>query len=133
MNCPYCKRPVPDKIRLHKQVCSELPRIVEPNPTIAEPGIYNAAFNSHGAIHIEINGRKLGIKPGEYEFVWEDDFKLTETDKWQLLLEARDKEIADLRGQLDASQTISDRLQQLIIEITDDPTFDDTNYGHDTQ
>jgi len=60
-------------------------------------------------------------------------FKLTETDKWQLLLEARDKEIADLRGQLDASQTISDRLQQLVIEITSDPTFDHTNYGHDTQ
>jgi len=72
MNCPYCKRPVPDKIRLPDRVTSELPIFITGKLIFAEPGIYTAEYNPQGAIHIVLDdGTKLGIKPGEYEFVWE--------------------------------------------------------------
>lgn len=36
---------------------------------VAEPGIYQPVSNQHGALSLELFGDKLGIKPGEFEWV----------------------------------------------------------------
>jgi hypothetical protein len=37
--------------------------------TVAKPGRYRAQLNPHGAVFIFVGGEKLGVKPGEFNFV----------------------------------------------------------------
>ena len=38
--------------------------------TIAEPGVYDAYMNPHGAVSVlASNGKFLGLKPGEFEWL----------------------------------------------------------------
>lgn len=36
---------------------------------IARPDFYDAELNPHGAVSINVNGKMLGVKPGEFHFV----------------------------------------------------------------
>jgi len=56
------------KIRLLKQIKSEWPF---PPFLVAEPGIYKAHSNRHGAISIMIDDHLLGVKPDEFQYVIE--------------------------------------------------------------
>ncbi len=54
------------EIKLVKRIRSEFPF---PPFLIAEPGIYKAYSNPHGAISIKIDGEWLGVKPHEFQYV----------------------------------------------------------------
>lgn len=54
-------------IRLTKRMTGDFPI---GHTTIAEPGVYEAHLNPHGAVSIVAgNGKLLGLKPGEFEWV----------------------------------------------------------------
>ncbi|MDP2730301.1 MAG: hypothetical protein Q8O55_07455 [Dehalococcoidales bacterium] len=54
------------KVRLPKTVRGDFPF----NQTKAEPGVYDAYINPHGAVSVMAsNGELLGVKPGEFEWV----------------------------------------------------------------
>lgn len=56
-------------VKLNKQIRSDLP-IFTGDIVCAEPGIYEATSNPHGALSIKLsNDKHLGIKPGEFDFI----------------------------------------------------------------
>ena len=75
MDCPYCKRKIPNKIRVFKDMRSDLAGIIPGNTGVfVSAGIHEATFNPQGAISvIGIDGKLFGIKPGEFEFVYDDE------------------------------------------------------------
>lgn len=65
------------KIRMKKTVISDLPALRRPGLVLYKDEEYEATSNPRGAIcGICDNGEKLGVKPGEFEFV--------EAPKWIL-------------------------------------------------
>jgi hypothetical protein len=55
------------KVKLTRRVRSDLPFLRD---CIAEPGIYDAYVNPHGAVSvIASDGGLLGVKPDEFEWV----------------------------------------------------------------
>ena len=67
--CPFCKRDLLTQIRLPERVYSDAPY---GSRSFAEAGVHEIAhMNPHGAICVRDNeGNLLGVKPGEFEFVW---------------------------------------------------------------
>ena len=59
------------RVRMIKSVRSDLPEVVFPNRSVANPGEeYDAETNRNGAVTIIFpGGEKLGVKPGEFEFI----------------------------------------------------------------
>ena len=54
-------------VRLSERITGDSPF---GDDTIAEPGVYEAHLNPHGAVSIIAgNGKLLGLKPGEFEWV----------------------------------------------------------------
>lgn len=73
------------RVRLGRRVSSDLPAFVEP-PIVAEPGHYWASMNPHGAVSIDVAGKRLGVKPGEFHLVCpyaEGETRL-EGDTWRM-------------------------------------------------
>jgi hypothetical protein len=58
-------------VRLLQAVTSDLPVIFGP-ALVAPPGLYVAELNALGAAAVRVDGKLLGIKPGEFEFVDEE-------------------------------------------------------------
>jgi len=58
------------RIIILKQVRSDLPWL---RSLIAEPGIYDAFVNTHGAVSVNIGEEYLGIKPNEYEWLVKEE------------------------------------------------------------
>jgi hypothetical protein len=70
LGCPHCE-PDLGQIYLPKHVRGDLSAVMMFNaaPTVAEPGLYIADFNQHGAASVRAtNGKMLGIKPGEFQW-----------------------------------------------------------------
>jgi len=57
----------PPKIRLHESVHSEIP--IGPR-LAATPGVYQAEVNQHGALSVWVGNELLGVKPGEFEWIY---------------------------------------------------------------
>jgi hypothetical protein len=58
------------KVRVTKRVESDAPFADGTWPRlVAEPGIYSAVVNAQGAVAIKIDGKALGVRPGE--FTWD--------------------------------------------------------------
>jgi len=54
------------RIIILEQVRSDLPWLRD---LVAEPGVYDAFVNSHGAVAVKIGNGYLGIKPGEFQWL----------------------------------------------------------------
>ena len=54
------------KVRILQTVKSDLPWM---SNLKAEPGVYDAYVNPHGAVSVKIDDEFLGIKPNEFEWV----------------------------------------------------------------
>ena len=56
------------KIRILKNVCSDIPfdKLAAAAGSLHEPH-----YNPKGAVYIIIDGRELGLKPDEYEYIKE--------------------------------------------------------------
>jgi ParB family chromosome partitioning protein len=66
METPPPPEPIKGKVKLSKRVYGDFPF----QATYAEPGIYDAYVNPHGAVSVKAtNGKLLGVKPGEYEWL----------------------------------------------------------------
>lgn len=48
---------------------------------IAEPGVYTPFINRHGAVSVDINGEKLGLKPNEFEWIEKPDLNQIFSEK----------------------------------------------------
>lgn len=57
------------KIRLTKRITADYSIFKDEVVIVAEEGVYDASSNPHGAISIIINGKRLGVKPSEFEFI----------------------------------------------------------------
>lgn len=59
------------RVRLPREVRSDPVGIpwLDDAPLVAPPGTYRAQMNPHGAVSIDVGGRWLGVKPGEFHFV----------------------------------------------------------------
>lgn len=64
--CRCCPRWPSRWVRLFHTVRSDWPGIIKPDMT-AEPGIYRAASNPHGALSVQTPSGLLGIKPAEFD------------------------------------------------------------------
>lgn len=57
------------KVVMRREVRSDLPAFIRP-PLVAPKGAkLSATLNQHGAVSCLIDGRELGLKPGEFDFV----------------------------------------------------------------
>lgn len=63
------RRPVKGlKVRLRRDVRSDLSSFIQ--PLVLEKGVYKAAIGDAGAVcAIDVRGKMLGLKPGEFDFV----------------------------------------------------------------
>lgn len=59
---------VPKRIRMLKRVTSDIP-FSDPNLVAENGAIYTAWTNSHGAVAAWINGKRLGVRPNEFEVI----------------------------------------------------------------
>lgn len=57
------------RVRLPYEVRSDFSTLIPDRAIIAKPGVYRASMNAHGAVSINVGGKLLGVKPGEFDFV----------------------------------------------------------------
>lgn len=69
--CPHC-RPEMRRIFLPEPVRSDMPvvALAGHEPIEVPAGVHEAEFNQHGAACVGLpNGRRLGVKPGEFRWL----------------------------------------------------------------
>lgn len=72
------------RIRMLETVQPDIPFLAKPGAILCGGGEYTASANKHGAVSgICSNGERLGVKPGEFEFISAPDWlmKIWEGDK----------------------------------------------------
>lgn len=57
------------KVVMRREVRSDLPAFIRPPLVAPKAAKLPATLNPHGAVSCLINGRELGLKPGEFDFV----------------------------------------------------------------
>jgi hypothetical protein len=57
------------RARLPYTVNSDFAYILPELSTTATPGVYRVAMNPQGAVSIDVGGKMLGLRPGEFDFV----------------------------------------------------------------
>ena len=72
LGCPHCK-PAMRTIFVPQTIRSGIPlfALEGPKPMSVQPGIYEAEFDRQGAAYVVLpDGRKLGIKPSEFRWMY---------------------------------------------------------------